>query len=156
MTCDQSFHEGELDADDVRAILDLHFVEMRAASPAAACHVLQIDDLRDPAFRVFSLRDQDRTLLGIGALKTLAPDHGEIKSMRTAPTALGQGVGSRILAHLVSTARAMGHTRLSLETGNTPLFAPANRLYVSEGFQPCAPFGGYSATPFTLFYTRAI
>ena len=120
MTCDQSFQEGELDADDVRALLGIHFVEMRAASPPAACHVLQIDDLRDPALRFFTLRDESNTLLGIGTLKTLAPDHGEIKSMRTAPTALGQGVGSRILAHLTATARASGMTRLSLETGNTP------------------------------------
>ena len=150
------FSEGELDRDDVRVLLGLHFAEMRADSPPEACHVLPIDALRDPAIRFFSLRDADGTLLGVGALKTLEPGHVEIKSMRTAPTALGLGVGGTLLAHLVATARAMGLTRLSLETGNSPLFAAANRLYQRDGFRPCGPFGDYSDTPFTLFYTREI
>ena len=158
MACDQrwTFHQGELDRNDVRALLALHFAEMRADSPPEACHVLPIDALRDPGIRFFSLRDKDGTLLGVGALKMLEPGHGEIKSMRTAPAALGLGVGGALLAHLVATAREMGHTRLSLETGNSPLFAAANRLYQRDGFQPCGPFGGYSDTPFTLFYMRAL
>ena len=158
MACDQTwtFHEGELGRDDVRALLALHFAEMRAESPPSACHVLPIDDLRHPAIRFFSLRDETGTLLGVGALKALEPGHGEIKSMRTAPAALGLGVGGALLVHLTATALAMGVTRLSLETGNSPLFAAANRLYLRDGFQPCGPFGGYSATPFTLFYTRGI
>lgn len=156
MTCDQTFHEGELDRDDVRALLALHFAEMRAESPPSACHVLSVDALRDPAIRFFSLRNGDGILLGVGALKTLDPDHGEIKSIRTAPTAVGKGIGGKILAHLTATARDSGMTRLSLETGNSPLFAPANRLYQREGFEPCGPFGDYSPSPFTLFYTRLI
>ena len=158
MACDQSWtlHEGELDRPDVRDLLALHFAEMRADSPPEACHVLPIDDLRSPAIHFFSLRDADRTLLGVGALKSLDPGHGEIKSMRTAPTALGLGVGGALLAHLTATARAMGITHLSLETGNSPLFAAANRLYQREGFDRSGPFGGYPASPFTLFYTRQI
>lgn len=167
MACDQThriaapakatdFREGELDRDDVRALLAMHFAEMRADSPADACHVLPIDALRDPAIRFFSLRDGDGVLLGIGALKALEPGHGEIKSMRTAPAALGQGVGGAILAHLVAAGRAAGMTRLSLETGNSPLFAAANRLYRREGFERCSPFGGYPDTPFTFFYSKQI
>ena len=156
MACDQSFHEGELDRADVRALLFLHFTEMRAESPPSACHVLPVDALRDPAIRFFSLRDRAGALLGIGALKTLDPDHGEIKSMRTSPSALGKGVGRAILGHLVANGRAMGMRRLSLETGSSPLFAAANRLYSSEGFERCGPFGTYADTSFTLFYTRCI
>ena len=150
------FTEGELDGDDVRALLALHFNEMRTESPPSACHVLPVDALRDPAIRFFCLRDGNGALLGIGALKSLDVGHGEIKSMRTAPAALGQGTGGKILAHLTATARASGMTRLSLETGNTPLFGAANRLYQREGFERCGPFGDYSPTPFTSFYTREI
>lgn len=50
----------------------------------------------------------------------------------------------------------MGLTRVSLETGTTPLFAAANRLYQRDGFTPCGPFGDYPDTPFTAFYTREI
>ena len=151
-----TFHEGELALPDTRELLALHFAEMRADSPPEACHVLPIDGLRSPTILFFSLRDRDGALLGVGALKSLGDRHGEIKSMRTAPAALGLGVGGALLAHLIATAHAMNLTRLSLETGNSPLFAPANRLYQRDGFQPCGPFGDYADTPFTLFYTRAI
>ena len=151
-----TFHEGELDRSDIRDLLALHFAEMRADSPPEACHVLPIDGLRSPAILFFSLRDRDGALLGVGALKSLGDRHGEIKSMRTAPAALGLGVGGALLAHLIATARATGLTRVSLETGNSPLFTAANRLYLRDGFERCGPFGGYPDTPFTLFYTREI
>lgn len=151
-----TFHEGELGRDDVRALLDQHFNEMRAGSPPSACHVLAADALDDPAIRFFTMRDGDGALLGCGALKWLTDDHGEIKSMRTADAALGRGVGGAMLDHLTRTARAMGMTRLSLETGNSKLFAAANRLYLREGFERCGPFGGYRPTDFTSFYKREI
>lgn len=153
---DWIFNEGELDRADVRALLAQHFAEMTAGSPPSACHVLPVDSLRDPAIRLFTVRDGDGALLGCGALKRLADDHGEIKSMRTADAALGLGVGSAMLNHLTTTARASGMARLSLETGNSDLFTAANRLYRREGFQPCGPFAGYRPTDFTTFYTREI
>ena len=156
--CGQSrtIHEGELDRADVAALLDLHFAEMTGDSPPEACHVLPLDGLRDPAIRFFSTRDGEGALLGVGALRTLDPHHGELKSMRTAPAALGQSVGRELLAHLIAEARAAGLTRLSLETGNSPLFAPACQLYESAGFTTCGPFGTYPPGPSTHFYTREI
>jgi len=149
-----TFHEGELGTDDVRALLAHHFAEMTAGTPPSACHVMPADALADPSIRFFTVRDDDGTLLGCGALKRLAGDHGEIKSMRTADAALGRGVGGAMLDHLITVARAQGMTRLSLETGNS--FAAANRLYQREGFERCGPFGGYRPTDFTTFYTRTI
>ena len=151
-----TFCEGELDRDDVRALLAHHFAEMTAGTPPSACHVMPANALADPAIRFFTLRDGAGALLGCGALKRLADDHGELKSMRTAEAALGRGVGSAMLAHLTATARAMGMTRLSLETGNSETFAAANRLYQREGFTRCGPFAGYRPTDFTTFYTREI
>ena len=151
-----TFHEGELKRDDVRALLAHHFAEMTAGTPPSACHVMPADALADPAIRFFTLRDDGDYLLGCGALKRLADDHGEIKSMRTAENALGQGVGGAMLDHLVGVARSSGMTRLSLETGNSETFAAANRLYQREGFERCGPFGGYRPTDFTTFYSRAI
>ncbi|WP_324807032.1 GNAT family N-acetyltransferase [Sphingomonas sp. LY29] len=150
-----SFHEGELDRDDVAALLALHFTEMRGGSPPSACHVLDLDSLRSPTIRFFSLREE-RRLLGVGALRSIEPGHGEIKSMRTAADALGRGVGSAMLAHLVATAKEMGMARLSLETGNSPLFDAANRLYLRDGFAVCGPFADYRPTDFTTFYTRRL
>jgi putative acetyltransferase len=150
-----TFHPGDLDSGDVQGLLALHFEEMRSTSPPEACHVLPIDALRDPAVTFWSSRD-DGELVGIGALKELARDHGEIKSMRTAPHALGRGVGRALLNHITAEARSRGYRRLSLETGSTEPFVPALRLYESEGFVRCNPFGEYRDTPFTRFFTREL
>lgn len=148
-------HEGELDHNDVRALLTQHYAEMRAGSPPSACHVLPVDGLNDPSILFFSLREGG-ALLGCGALRRLEPGHGEIKSMRTADAALGRGIGKALLDHIVARARLEGMSRLSLETGSTEQFAAANHLYEREGFERCGPFGGYADTPFTRFFTREI
>ena len=150
-----TFHAGDLDGADVQALLDFHFKEMRQTSPPDACHVLPAEGLRDPAVTFWSARE-DGDLLGVGALKELAPDHGEIKSMRTAPAALGRGVGRKLLNHIVAEARRRGYTRLSLETGSTEPFNAALRLYESEGFVACCAFGDYHYAPFTRFFTREL
>jgi putative acetyltransferase len=128
---------------------------MRSISPPEACHVLPIDGLRDPDVTFWSARE-DGLLMGVGALKALGPEHGEVKSMRTAPAALGRGVGRAILHHIIAEARSRGYRRLSLETGSTEPFAAAVRLYESEGFVPSGPFAGYRETPFTRFFTRLL
>jgi len=148
-----TFHDNDLDSADVQALLAYHFEQMRETSPPEACHVLPIDGLRDPAVTVWSVRENGE-LVGVGALKALSPDHGEIKSMRTASAALGRGVGRALLNRIVAEARSRGYVRLSLETGSTEPFAAALRLYESEGFVPCPPFGDYLDTPFTRFLAR--
>jgi putative acetyltransferase len=165
MACDQNaaqrralgwtFHAGDLDSPDVEALLASHFEQMRASSPPEACHVLPVDGLRDPAVTFWSVRDRGE-LLGVGALKALSAAEGEVKSMRTAPEALGRGVGRALLAHIIAEARSRGYARLSLETGSTETFAAALHLYESGGFVACGPFGSYQATDFTRFMTRAV
>lgn len=150
-----TFHEGDLDSEDVQCLLAFHFEQMRGASPPEACHVLPTSGLREFAISLWSLREDDQ-LLGVGALKQLSADHGEVKSMRTAPDALGRGVGTAILDHIVAEAQRRGYRRLSLETGSTAPFAAALHLYSREGFVPCGPFGNYGNTPFTRFFTREL
>jgi putative acetyltransferase len=147
-----TFHANDLDSSDVQALLAYHFEQMRSTSPPEACHVLPIDGLRHPAVTFWSARDGGE-LVGVGALKELASEHGEVKSMRTKPAALGRGVGRAILNHIMAEARSRGYARLSLETGSTEPFAAALRLYESEGFVPSGPFGDYQDTPFTRFFT---
>jgi putative acetyltransferase len=150
-----TFHAGDLDSPDVRDLLEFHFEQMHSSSPPGACHVLPIDSLRGPDMTVWSARDEGM-LVGIGALKEIACDHGEVKSMRTAQGARGRGVGRAILRQIVAQALDRGYRRLSLETGSTEPFAAALRLYESEGFVPCGPFGSYCDTPFTRFFTREL
>jgi putative acetyltransferase len=94
--------------------------------------------------------------MGCGALKRLNPDHGEIKSMRTADAHQRKGVARALLRHIESAARAEGIKRLSLETGSTAPFAAALRLYASEGFMTCGPFADYALDPFSVFMTKLL
>jgi putative acetyltransferase len=150
-----TFHAGDFDSPDVQALLAMHYGIMRSISPHRACHVLPLEGLKDPAITLWAARENGQ-LVGVGALKELAPDHGEVKSMRTAPRSLGQGVGRELLHHIVDEAKARGYRRLSLETGGSKPFEAAIALYESEGFTRCGPFAGYEDTPFSRFFTREL
>jgi putative acetyltransferase len=150
-----TFHPHELDSADVQDLVEFHYAELRSISPPEACHVLPSVGLRDPALTFWSARDEGQ-LVGIGALKELARDHGEVKSMRTVPEARGRGIGRAMLRHIIAEAETRGYKRLSLETGNTEPFAAALRLYASEGFQLWGPFADYGDTPFSSFLTRRL
>jgi len=144
--------EDDLTGPQIRALLELHFAGMLANSPPGSCHFLDFDGLRSPDVTFWSIWDGD-DLAGCGALREIDPQHGEVKSMRTAEAHLGRRVGSRMLAHIVDEARSRGYGRVSLETGSSEAFAAAIRLYEGFGFEPCGPFAGYRADPFSRFFT---
>jgi putative acetyltransferase len=141
---------GGLDDRQVEALIRHHRDEARATTPICNAHSLDSEGLRDPAVSFFSAWDDD-TLLGIGAIKQLDATHAELKSMRTAPDQLRRGVARALLAHLIGVARTWGYTRLSLETGTAPMFAPAIAMYEAAGFVDCEAFGGYPASPHNRF-----
>lgn len=146
---------GGLDHPDVQALLSRHRAESLGSTPRENAHALDLAGLRAPGVSFWTAWDGE-ALLGMAALRELAPDHAEVKSMRTAPTALRRGVGRALLDHLISTARARGYARLSLETGTAPMFAAANALYEKAGFGDGAAFGGYPASPHNRFMTLAL
>lgn len=126
---------------------------MRAISPPESVHALDLDGLRRPEI-TFWTAWSGNALLGCGALKELSPDHGEVKSMRTARAHRRSGVARAMLAHIVAEARRRGYERLSLETGSMAEFAPARSLYERFGFRYCEPFAGYVDDPNSVFMTR--
>ena len=147
--------EGGLDDPRVVALLHTHLTRARAVTPPGSAHALDLSGLRVPEITVWSAWEGDR-LLGVGALKRLGGDHGEVKSMHTAEAARGRGVGSAVLRHIIAEARARGMTRLSLETGAFDYFAAARALYARHGFVECAPFGDYRSDPNSVFLTLAL
>lgn len=144
--------EDDLTGTAIQALVALHLGGMRAHSPADKVHALPLDALRAPGVTFYSAWVGD-DLAGMGALKELSPDHGELKSMRVAPAWLGQGVGKAILRRLLDEARARGMARVSLETGRGPAFEPALALYRAHGFVPCAAFADYVADDFSQCFT---
>ncbi|MFB2802412.1 GNAT family N-acetyltransferase [Shewanella seohaensis] len=145
----------DLKGPEIAALLTEHLEDMRATSPPESVHALDLDGLRQPNIRFWTLWD-GRNLAGCGALKWLDAEHAEIKSMRTAATYKQQGIASKVLQHLINDAKAAGVQRLSLETGSMAFFNPARRLYCKFGFEICSPFDGYQLDPNSVFMTKKI
>lgn len=145
----------DLAGPGIRALLEEHLADMHAISPPESVHALDLDRLRRPEITFWTVWS-GAALLGCGALKELSPDHGEIKSMRTARAHRRSGVARAMLAHIVAEARRRGYERLSLETGSMAAFAPARALYESFGFGHCGPFAGYVDDPNSVFMTRGL
>lgn len=151
-----AIREGGLDDARVQDLLRLHASGMLANSPAGSCHFLDLSGLQSADVTFWSAWEGE-DLLGMGALKQLDAEHGEVKSMRTVPAHLGKGVGTAMLEHILAVARARGLLRLSLETGTAPAFEPAIRLYTRYGFVPCPAFGDYPKDdPHSRFLTLAL
>ena len=147
--------EGGLDDPRVIALLHTHLNRSRAETAPGSAHALDLSGLRAPEVTFWSAWEAD-VVVGIGALKQLSAEHGEIKSMHTAEAARGRGVGSAMLRRIMEAARARGMSRLSLETGSWPYFAPARALYARHGFVECPPFGEYHEDPNSVFMTLAL
>jgi putative acetyltransferase len=142
-------------AEDVRELLRRHREFAEANTPPEDVHALDADRLADPAVTFFSYR-RDGELLAVGALKQLDGRHAELKSMHTAATARGHGIGRAMVEHLIGVARDHGYGRVSLETGSTQAFAPARSLYLQAGFTKCEPFGDYAPGRGNTFMTLAL
>lgn len=142
----------------VVALLEEHVAELRSISPPESTHALDLAALRADGVDVWVAREAVPSAppLGCVALTVVEPGHGELKSMRTAATATGRGVGTALLEHVVAQARVRGLSRLSLETGAEDFFAPARRLYLRHGFEVCPPFGHYRPDPLSVFMTRSM
>ena len=134
--------KDDLNGPEIAGLLRAHLLHAATHSPRESIHALDLDRLRSPEITFWSVWSGD-ALVGCGALKELAPDHGEIKSMHTALAHRCHGVAAHLLTHILNEARARSYSHVSLETGATDGFAPARALYARFGFKSCAPFGGY-------------
>ena len=142
----------DLTGSEIQALLQEHLDSMKLYSPPESIHALDLEALRKPEITFWTVWD-NAELLGCGALKELDPQHGEIKSMRTAARHRRQGVATAMLTHILEEARQRGYKRLSLETGSNEAFAPARSLYAAFGFTYCDPFADYCLDPYSMFMT---
>ena len=134
------------------AFIAAHHAEMEGTAPPESQHALSFDRLLEPGIRLFAGYD-DGHAVATGALAAVEDGHEELKSMRTAPTMRGRGVGRAMLAFLIEDAAGRGIRRLSLETGRDSFFAPARALYASAGFVESEAFGSYLPDPHSAFMT---
>lgn len=150
-----AIREDDLSGEPVRALLALHLRGMHAHSPPGSVFALDLSGLAASGITVWSAWRGD-AVAGIAALKQLGDGTGELKSMRTHPDHLRQGVARALLEHVITAARARGLAQLSLETGSGPAFEPALALYRRRGFVDGRAFDEYEASPFNQFLHLAL
>ena len=140
---------------DVRSLLQIHLDFCHEVTPLEHSFALDVEKLRAPEITVFTARE-DGHLLGVGALKVFEPGHGELKSMHTAKSSRGKGVGRSMVTHILDYAQEQGLARVSLETGSHPPYEPARKLYESCGFTYCDAFGEYELSDFNVCMTKSL
>lgn len=149
------FRVDDLSGAATQALVRHHLAGMHASSPACSVHAFDIDRLRQPGVTFWSGWIGDEIAV-IGALKRLDDANCEIKSMRVADAFLGKGAGRAMLEHILAEARRAGFRTIWLETGSTPTFDPALKLYERAGFAFCGPFADYKEDPFSRFMTLVL
>ena len=96
--------ENNFDNPIVNTLLHYHFYQLRSNSPEGSTHVLDIEGLKVPSIKFWSIWEEDK-LIGCGALKFLEKNHGEFKSIRIADEFRGKGYGIKLLDHLIIEAK---------------------------------------------------
>jgi len=128
------------DHPDAAALLAAFVAEIAARlggfDPARSVSA-EPDEMAPPRGAFVVLYDEGRPA-ACGGVKTLAPGVAEVKRMFVAPEARGRGHGRRILRALEDFARALGCSRVVLDTA-APL-TEAERLYVSAGYRRIAAY----------------
>lgn len=139
----------------VLGLLQHHLDTMAPTAPEESRHALDLSGLKSDDVTFWAVWEED-DLAGFGALKELADDAGEIKSMRTSPAYLNRGVAKILLSHIEAEARKRGYAKLFLETGSMAFFEPARKLYHSFGYRACEPFANYRADLNSVFMSKVV
>lgn len=147
--------KGNFDNPEVNKLLTKHFIELRAASPKGSAHVLDIQGLKHPSIKFWSLW-KNGEIFGCGALKFLDRGHGEFKSIRIHDNFRNKGNGIKVIEHLIDEAKKLDIKKISLETGAGEFFNSARKLFKRCGFTTCKPFAHYKEDANSLYLTKLI
>ena len=145
----------DLSDQKVIALLEEHIDDMYRASPPESVHTLDLDSLRggDVSFWVIW---QNNNPIGCVALQEHAGTWAEIKSMGSANSARGMGIGKHLLEFVFDVAKQRGYEYLRLETGCEDFFQPAREIYKRYGFLERGPFADYTDDPNSVFMEKAL
>jgi putative acetyltransferase len=138
---------------DLELLMTRHKEAMHANSPPESIHMMDAKSLEAPNIRFFVMRDPNQHAVGMGAVKILDTETGEIKSMHILEEMRGKGLSKMMLNHLIDAAQTEGLHQLNLETGSQTSFEVARQLYEKAGFEYCGPFGDYMLDPSSVFMT---
>lgn len=147
-TDDVVITRADLAGETSRALITALNTELSALYPEAGATHFQLDPHEVAegrgAFLVLSI---DGRPVGCGAVRLIDAETGELKRMYVSPAMRGRGLGRTLVEALEREARALGASRLVLETGIRQHAAMA--LYRQTGFQEIPLYGEYCESPDT-------
>jgi len=135
---------GDLDHDDAVQLIDALDAEIAARyDEPVASYVLALGpDEVAPGHGALALARLGDEVVGCGAVRLIDEDTAEVKRMFVVPEFRGRNAAREILGFLEAQARAMGASRVVLETVTDPPAAVA--LYRSAGYEEIPRFGPYA------------
>lgn len=136
---------------EVIAMLERLDAYQAALYPAESNHLMDLASLLEDGVLFLVARNVDGRAAGCAALVDRG-EYAEVKRMYVDDDSRGQGVGRRLLEHLVMFAAMSGKQVLRLETGIHQLDAIG--LYEHAGFVRREPFGDYRPDPLSLFMEK--
>jgi len=143
----------DLTSATAQALIEALNADLRARYPGDGSHYFRLDaDEVRPGRGAFVVAYDADTPVGCGAVRVIAAGIAEIKRMYVVPSVRGRGIARRMLEMLEGEARALGVTKLMLETGTQQPEAIA--LYSKTGFSLTGPFGDYPPSPLNVFFEK--
>jgi len=106
MNPNYTLRPADFSHEETRDLLALHLAGMHENTPAGHVFALDMAALTSSDIEVWTVHHHGH-VAGIGALKRLSAQNGELKSMRTHPDFLRQGIASTLLDHLIHRARSL-------------------------------------------------
>jgi putative acetyltransferase len=147
-------HRVDLTSPIAQALIEALNADLRARYPEGdGMHYFRLDaDEVRPGRGAFVVAYDAQTPVGCGAVRTIDAGVAEIKRMYVLPTVRGRGIARRMLEFLEHEARAIGITKLLLETGTRQPEAIA--LYSKTGYSRTGAFGEYPPSPLNVFFEK--
>jgi GNAT superfamily N-acetyltransferase len=143
---------GSPDADRLIAALNAELTE-RYPEEGANHFRLDAEEVA-PGRGAFLVAHHGESAVGCGAVRLISQAEAEVKRMYVDDAARGMGVGRALLRALEDEARALGATRLVLETGVRQ--PEAIGLYESAGFERIEAFGEYVGSEFSVCMAKSL
>ena len=95
--------------------------------------------LRPPKGIIYMV-ETEGNVVGMGALRELEEEVGEIKRMYIRPKYRGRGLGKKLLKKLIEKAKEFGYSTLRLDTAD--FMTVAQNIYRSIGFKEIEEYSG--------------
>jgi GNAT superfamily N-acetyltransferase len=139
----------DLESLDAQALIAALDEELEEQYPEEGANHFRLDpDEVAPGRGSFLIARIDRMAVACGAVRLNDPETAEIKRMFTLRSMRGRGIARALLTALIDEARALGASRVVLETGERQREAVA--LYERFGFVRIPLFGEYLDSPLSL------